>query len=83
MAKGTDFHLVKAPDGFYFGRTLKNGMLAGDARRITDEEIMAMFEDVLRRNRAATGRQVMSVFTHGRPVIVAKIDPDIRECGVI
>jgi len=44
---------------------------------------MAMFEDVLRRNRAATGRQVMSVFTHGRPVIVAKIDPDIRECGVI
>lgn len=83
MAKGTDFHLIKAPDGFYFGRTLKNGMLSQDSRRITDEEVMAMFEDVLRRNKAETGRPYMSVFTHGRPVMLAKLDPDIRECGVI
>jgi hypothetical protein len=83
MAKASDFHLIKAPDGFYFGRLLKSGMLSSDSRRISDEEVMAMFEDVLRRNRAETGRSVMSVFSHGRPVMVAKLDPDIRECGVL
>lgn len=83
MSIAKDFHLVQAPDGFYFGRILKSGMISADARRITDEEVMAMFEDVMRRNRARTGRTAMSVFAHGRPVLLAKLDPDIRECGVV
>jgi hypothetical protein len=83
MTKATENHIVKAPDGYYFGRIMKSGMLSRDARKITDQEIIAMFEDVLRRNRAETGRSVMSVFTHGNPVMVAKLDPDIRECGVL
>lgn len=82
MAK-KDSHLIQAPDGFYVGRILKTGMPAQDCRRITDEEVIAMFEDLLRRNRAETGRSVMSVFSHGRPVLVAKLEPDIRECGVL
>ena len=83
MAKGTDFHLVKAPDGFYFGRILKSGMLASDSRKITDEEIMAMFEDLLKRNKAETGRDVMTVFSKRVPVLIAKLNPDIRECGIL
>ena len=83
MAKGTDFHIIKAPDGFYFGRIMKSGMLSKDSRKISDQEIIAMFEDVLKRNRAETGRSVMSVFSHGNPVLVAKLNPDIRECGVL
>jgi hypothetical protein len=83
MAKANEFHLIKAPDGFYFGRILKSGMLASDSRRITDEEVMAMTEDLLTRNRAETGRSVMSVFSHGKPVFVAKLNPDITECDVL
>lgn len=83
MAKGTDFQLVKAPDGFYFARKLKNGMPANDARRITDEEVIAMFEDLLRRNKAETGRSVMTIFSKRVPVLMAKLDPDIRETGVL
>lgn len=83
MAKATDFNIVKAPDGFYFGRILKSGMLSSDSRRITDEEIIAMFEDVLRRNKAETGRSVMTVFSKRVPVLMAKLDPDIRETGVL
>lgn len=83
MAKGTDFQLVKAPDGFYFARKLKNGMPANDARRITDEEVIVMFEDLLRRNKAETGRSVMTIFSKRVPVLMAKLDPDIRETGVL
>ena len=83
MQKAQNFHLVQAPDGFYLGRILKSGMISADRRHITDEEVMAMFEDVMQRNKAKTGRNVMSVFKNGKPVIVAKLEPDIRECGVL
>ena len=83
MAKATDYGIIKAPDGFYFGRLLKSGMMASDSRRITDEEIIAMFEDVLRRNKAETGRSVMTIFSKRVPVLMAKLDPDIRETGVL
>lgn len=83
MTKANDFHLIQAPDGIYFGRLLKSGMLASDSRRITDEEIIAMFENLLRRNKAETGRSVMTVFSKHSPVLMAKLEPDIRECGVL
>ena len=83
MAEDKKYGLIKAPDGFYIGRIMKNGMPSKDARKITEQEIIAMFEDVLKRNRAETGRNVMSVFSHGKPVLVAKLNPDIMETGVI
>ena len=83
MAKANDYGIIKAPDGYYFGRILKSGMMASDSRRITDEEICAMFEDVLRRNKAETGRSVMTIFSKRVPVFMAKLDPDIRETGVL
>lgn len=83
MAKAADFGLIKAPDGFYFGRILKSGMMAADSRRITDEEIIEMFLDVLKRNKAETGRDIMTIFSKRVPVLMAKLNPDIRETGVL
>ena len=83
MAKANEYGIIKAPDGFYFGRILKSGMMASDSRRITDEEIIAMFEDVLKRNKAETGRDVMTIFSKRVPVLMAKLNPDIRETGVL
>ena len=83
MAKTADFGIIKAPDGFYFGRLLKSGIMASDARRITDQEIIEMFIDVLRRNKAETGRSVMTIFSKRVPVLMAKLDPDIRETGIL
>ena len=83
MAKATDFGIIKAPDGFYFGRLLKSGMMAADNRKVSDEEIIEMFLDVLKRNKAETGRSVMTIFSKRVPVLMAKLDPDIRETGVL
>ena len=83
MAKATDYGLMKAPDGFYFCKKTKTGMPSSDSRKITDEEICAMFEDVLRRNKAETGRDVMTIFSKRIPVFMAKLEPDIRETGVL
>lgn len=77
------FGLIQAPDGFYIGRIMKSGMISKDSRKISEQEIMAMFEDLMRRNKAETGRDVMSVWSHGNPVIVAKLNPNIMETGVI
>ena len=81
--KERKFGLIQAPDGFYIGRIMKSGMLSKDSRKISEQEIIAMFEDLLRRNKAETGRSVMTVFSKHTPVIIAKIDPDIRECGIL
>ena len=83
MAEEKKYGLIKAPDGFYIGRILKSGMLSKDSRKISEQEIITMFEDVLRRNKAETGRSVMTIFSKHTPVIIAKIDPDIRECGIL
>ena len=75
--------IIQAPDGFYIGSILKNGMLSAEARKITEQEIIAMFEDVLRRNKAETGRSVMTIFSKHEPVIVAKLRPTLAECGIV
>ena len=62
---------------------MKSGMLSKDSRKISEQEIIAMFEDLLRRNKAETGRSVMTIFSKHEPVIIAKLDPDIRECGIL
>lgn len=81
MAK--KFGIIQAPDGFYIGSILKTGMLSADARKITEQEIIAMFEDVLRRNKAETGKDVMTIFSKRVPVLMAKLNPDIRETGIL
>ena len=76
--------IIKGPDGFYAGRILKSGLPSSDTHKVSDEEVCAMFEDVLRRHRAETGHSVLSIFNERKePIFVAKLDPDIRECGVL
>jgi hypothetical protein len=76
--------IIKGPDGFYAGRILKSGLPSSDTHKVSDEEVCAMFEDVLRRHRADTGRSVLSIFNERKePIFVAKLDPDIRECGIL
>lgn len=83
MAK-QEVKLIKGPDGYYFGHILKNGLPSADTHKVTDKEICAMFEDFLRRNRAETGRSVLSIFNEKKePVFIAKYQPDIRETGVL
>jgi len=82
-SKERKFGLISAPDGFYIGRIMKSGMLSKDSRKISEQEIITMFEDLLRRNKAETGRSVLTIFSKHTPVIIAKLDPDIRECGIL
>ena len=82
MAK-KNFGIVQAPDGFYIGSILKSGMLSADSRRITDDEITFMFEDMMRRHKAETGKSVRTFFHKHQPAMVAKVDPSLEECGVM
>lgn len=81
MAKKTG--IIKAPDGFYIGSINKNGLPSADSRRITDNEITFMFEDMMRRHKAETGKSVMTFFHQHQPALIAKIDPTLLECGII
>ena len=77
------FGIVKAPDGFYIGSLLKTGMLSADSRKITDDEITFMFEDMMRRHKAETGKNVKMFFHAHQPALIAKVDPSLMECGII
>ena len=81
MAK--KFGIIQAPDGFYIGSILKSGMLSADARKITEQEITFMFEDMMRRHKAETGQSVRTFFHQHQPAMIAKIDPTLLECGII
>lgn len=82
MAK-KNFGLIQAPDGFYIGSILKSGMLSADSRKITEDEIAFMFEDLMRRHKAQTGKTVKTFFHAHEPVLIAKVDPSLEECGIV
>ena len=75
--------IIKAPDGFYIGSLLKTGLPSADARKITDNEITFMFEDMMRRHKAETGKNVKTFFHKHAPVMIAKVDPSLEECGIM
>jgi len=75
--------IIKAPDGFYIGSLNKTGLPSADARKITEDEITFMFEDMMRRHKAETGKNV-KIFTHKHvPALIAKVDPSLEECGIM
>ena len=82
MAK-KNFGIVQAPDGFYIGSILKSGMLSADSRKITDTEITFMFEDMMRRHKAETGKSTKTFFHQHVPAMIAKVDPSLEECGIM
>lgn len=75
--------IIKAPDGFYIGSLLKTGLPSADARKITDNEITFMFEDMMRRHKAETGKNVKTFFHKHAPAMIAKVDPSLEECGIM
>ena len=75
--------IIKAPDGFYIGSLNKNGLPSADSRKITDDEIAFMFEDMLRRHKAETGKNTKTFFHKHIPVMIAKVDPSLEECGIM
>ena len=75
--------IIKAPDGFYIGSLLKTGLPSADARKITDDEITFMFEDMMRRHKAETGKNVKTFFHKNVPALIAKVDPTLEECGIM
>ena len=81
MAK--NLGIVKAPDGFYIGSMNKTGLPSADSRKITDTEITFMFEDMMRRHKAETGKNVRTFFHAHEPVMIAKVDPTLEECGIM
>ena len=75
--------IIKAPDGFYIGSLNKNGLPSADSRKITDDEITFMFEDMMRRHKAETGSNVKTFFHSRVPTLIAKVDPTLEECGIM
>ena len=75
--------IIKAPDGFYIGSLNKTGLPSADARKITEQEITFMFEDMMRRHKAETGKSVKSFFHKHVPTLIAKVDPSLEECGIV
>ena len=75
--------IIKAPDGFYIGSLLKTGLPSADSRKITDDEITYMFEDMMRRHKAETGKTVKTFFHKHVPTLIAKVDPTLEECGIM
>lgn len=75
--------IIKAPDGFYIGSLNKNGLPSADSRKITDDEITYMFEDMMRRHKTETGSNVKMFFHKNVPMMIAKVDPTLEECGIM
>ena len=74
MAKTTlqDYEFLQCEDGIYFGRALKNGSISKDARKITDEEIIKLFSELL-QNYCLTYKKPLVLERNGKPFIEARI----------
>lgn len=61
-----DYGFLVCEDGIYFGRTLKNGNISKDSRKIEKEEIISLFilfaEDFILRNQ-----QPLIIEKEGKP----------------
>jgi hypothetical protein len=74
MAKTTlqDYEFLSCEDGIYFGRALKNGSVSKDARKITNEEIIYLFSELL-QTYCLTHKKPLVLERNGKPFIQAQI----------
>lgn len=74
MAKGSlqEYEFLQCEDGIYFGRALKNGNISKDSRKVTNEEIIHMFSEILQDYCLRTD-QPMILERNGKPFIQAQI----------
>jgi hypothetical protein len=67
-----DYEFLQCEDGIYFGRALKNGSISEDARKITNEEIIYMFSELL-QSYCLTYKKPLVLEKNGKPFIQAQI----------
>ena len=74
MAKATlqDYEFLQCEDGIYFGRALKNGSISKDARKVTNDEIIYMFSEILQDYCLRTNKPLV-LERNGKPFIEARI----------
>jgi hypothetical protein len=72
MAKLEDYEFLQCEDGIYFGRALKNGSVSKDARKITNEEIIYLFSELL-QTYCLTYKKPLVLERNGKPFIQAQI----------
>ena len=72
MAKLEDYEFLQCDDGIYFGRALKNGSVSKDARKITNEEIIYLFSELL-QTYCLTHKKPLVLERNGKPFIQAQI----------
>ena len=72
MAKLEDYEFLQCEDGIYFGRALKNGSISKDARKITNEEIIYLFSELL-QTYCLTYKKPLVLERNGKPFIQAQI----------
>lgn len=74
MAKSTlqDYEFLQCEDGIYFGRALKNGSVSKSARKITNEEIIYMFSELL-QDYCLRNNKPLVLEKNGKPFIQAQI----------
>jgi len=74
MAKSTlqDYEFLQCEDGIYFGRALKSGSISKDARKITNEEIIYLFSELL-QDYCLRNNKPLVLEKNGRPFIQAQI----------
>jgi hypothetical protein len=74
MAKASlkDYEFLQCEDGIYFARALKNGSISKDARKVTNEEIIYMFSEIL-QDYCLRNNKPLVLEKNGKPFIQAQI----------
>ena len=74
MAKSKlqEYEFLQCEDGIYFGRALKNGSISKDARKITNEEIIHLFSELL-QDYCLRYKKPLVLEKDGKPFIQAQI----------
>ena len=67
-----DYEFLQCEDGIYFARPLKNGSISKDARKVSDDEIIQMFSELLQDHCLRTGKP-LTIERGGKPFIQATL----------
>ena len=72
MANIKEYEFLQCEDGIYFGRALKNGSVSKDSRKVTREEIVYMFSEIL-QDYCLRNQSSMVIERNGKPFIEARL----------
>ena len=73
MANLQDYAFLCCEDGIYFGKPLKNGSVSKDAKKISKEEIVELFSEILQDHCLRNQTPTMEIERNGKPFIRAQL----------